>query len=40
MTTIDDNVVGLPVRVTLGLMERVVFQQGDVDGIDDDEEVE
>jgi len=32
-----DNVVGLPMRVTLGLIERAVFNQEDVDEDDGDD---
>jgi len=32
-----DNVVGLPVRATVGLMERVLFAQGSDDGEDEEE---
>lgn len=33
-----DNVVGLPVRVTMGLMERCLFKQGSEAGSEDEEE--
>jgi MAF protein len=33
-----DNVVGLPVRKCLRLCERVVFQQGEEEGVSEDEE--
>ena len=33
-----DNAVGLPVRVTLGLMEQALFKQGSEDGGSEDEE--
>ncbi|KUJ24181.1 acetylserotonin methytransferase-like protein-like protein [Mollisia scopiformis] len=35
-----DNVVGLPVRATLALIEKVVFNQGDDAGDEDEEEDE
>jgi predicted house-cleaning NTP pyrophosphatase (Maf/HAM1 superfamily) len=33
-----DNVVGLPVRVTLGLIEKAVMNQGDEDEDEDENE--
>lgn len=33
-----DNVVGLPVRATLALMEKALFQQGSDDGEDDEDD--
>ncbi len=35
-----DNVVGLPVRVTMGLMEKAMFKQGSDAGSDDEEDDE
>jgi predicted house-cleaning NTP pyrophosphatase (Maf/HAM1 superfamily) len=33
-----DNVVGLPVRATVGLMEKALFAQGSDDGESEEEE--
>lgn len=35
-----DNVVGLPVRVTLGVIERVMFNQGDAEDDENEEDEE